>query len=378
MKQMKRKTCLVVLAGFLVGLVACTSDPDDLKLLDSGFADSVIYVSQAEQVTIKPTLSTSKQVEYSWSINNEKVSNEPLLQFSQKKVGDYLVKFEAKLDEQSISHQWLFSVFPPFRKETSTSNAFIDSVLAYVPAPGQFINTAAGTLDAARKLARGKDNGVVTLGAFGGYLIARFDHTVINRSGDDLIVFANAHSGSSEPGIVQVSYDANQNGLPDDDWFELKGENHHEAIRNYEITYMYSAPDQDIQWIDSQGNKGSISKNSYHSQDYFPHFATTAKQISFSGTLLPSNQSQNEAGQWIWNPMGKGYVDNFSSEFSTNFANLFDIDNAIDNHGNPISLFGIDFVRIYTAVFVSNNVIGEASTEVRGIADLNSYRSNSK
>ena len=76
--------------------------------------------------------------------------------------------------------------------------------------------------------------------------------------------------------------------------------------------------------------------------------------------------------------MGKGYVDNFSSEFSENYANLFDINNAIDNQGNPISLFGIDFVRIYTAVLVSNNVIGEASTEVRGIADLNSYRSNSK
>lgn len=375
---MKRKTCLAVLAGFLVGLVACTSSPDDLLLLDSGLADSVVFVSQAEQVIIKPTLSTSKQVEYSWSINNEPVSNEPSLQFSQEKVGDYLVEFEAKLDKQSVSCQWNFSVFPPFRKEISTSNAYIDSVLAYVPAPGQFINTAAGTLEAAQKLAKGKDNGAVTLGAFGGYLIARFDHTVINRQGDDLIVFANAHSGSSEPGIVQVSYDANQNGQPDDAWFELKGENHYEAIRNYQITYTFSAPDQAIEWTDNQGNSGNIPRNDYHVQDYFPHFATPANQLSFSGTLLPPNQSQNEAGQWVWNPMGKGYVDNFSSEFSENYANLFDINNAIDNQGNPISLFGIDFVRIYTAVLVSNNVIGEASTEVRGIADLNSYRSNSK
>lgn len=375
---MKRKTCLAVLAGFLVGLVACTSSPDDLLLLDSGLADSVVFVSQAEQVTIKPTLSTSKQVEYSWKINNEQVSNEASLQFSQEKVGDYLVKFEAKLDEQSVSHQWLFSVFPPFKKETSTSNAFIDSVLAYVPAPGQFINTAAGTLEAAQKLAKGKDNGAVTLGAFGGYVIARFDHTVFNRQGDDLIVFANAHSGSSEPGIVQVSYDANQNGQPDDAWFELKGENHDEAIHNYQITYTFSAPDQPVLWTDNQGKTGEIPRNDFHTQDYFPHFATSSNQISFSGTLLPANQSQNEAGQWIWNPMGKGYVDNFSSEFSENYANLFDINNAIDNQGNPISLFGIDFVRIYTAVLVSNNVIGEASTEVRGIADLNSYRSNSK
>lgn len=375
---MKRKTCLAVLAGFLVSLVACTSNPDDLLLLDSGLADSVVFVSQAEQVTIKPTLSTMKQVEYSWSINNEQISNEASLQFSQEKVGDYLVKFEAKLNNQSVSHQWLFSVFPPFRKEMSTSNAFIDSVLAYVPAPGQFINTAAGTLEAAQKLAKGKDNGVVTLGAFGGYLIARFDHTIINRPGDDLIVFANPHSGSSEPGIVQVSYDANQNGLPDDGWFELKGENHDEAIHNYQITYTFSAPDQPVLWTDNQGKTGEIPRNDFHSQDYFPHFATSENQLSFSGTLLPPNQSQNEAGQWVWNPMGKGYVDNFSSEFSENFANLFDIDNAIDNQGNSVSLFGIDFVRIYTAVLVSNNVIGEASTEVRGIADLNSYRSNSK
>ena len=62
-----------------------------------------------------------------------------------------------------------------------------------------------------------------------------FDHTVINVKGkkdfmilgnsfySDLPEYQEKKGGSCEPGIVMVSFDTNQNGLPDDEWYELAG-----------------------------------------------------------------------------------------------------------------------------------------------------------
>lgn len=72
---------------------------------------------------------------------------------------------------------------------------------------------------------------MVSLGGFGGYIVVGFDHTIENKSGlCDFRVLGNAFYangasdyGSSEPGVIQVCYDANGNGLPDDGWYEIAG-----------------------------------------------------------------------------------------------------------------------------------------------------------
>ena len=62
------------------------------------------------------------------------------------------------------------------------------------------------------------------MGGFGGYIIFKFDHTVVNQNGYDFVIRGNAFDGSSEPGAVMVAFDRNGNGVPDDDeWYELKG-----------------------------------------------------------------------------------------------------------------------------------------------------------
>lgn len=129
---------------------------------------------------------------------------------------------------------------------------FLTKVYDFMPAPGQFVNTlpAFNTGDTkADVLARVAEDicgyydidegdttmvykpAMISLGSYGGYVVVGFDHPVVNVKGDyDFQIFGNgffgttaATGGSSEPGIVMVSYDANGNGLPDDPWYELAG-----------------------------------------------------------------------------------------------------------------------------------------------------------
>lgn len=85
-----------------------------------------------------------------------------------------------------------------------------------------------------------KDKLHVSLGSFGGYIIVGFDHSIPNSGNQyDFCVQGNAFDGSSEPGIVWVMQDINGNGLPDDEWYELKGSEagKEETIQNFEVTY---------------------------------------------------------------------------------------------------------------------------------------------
>lgn len=63
----------------------------------------------------------------------------------------------------------------------------------------------------------------MSLGAFGGYLVVGFDHSIENDGGYNIGVSGNSFDGSSEPGIVWVMQDENGDGLPNDTWYELKG-----------------------------------------------------------------------------------------------------------------------------------------------------------
>ena len=90
-----------------------------------------------------------------------------------------------------------------FRPATSQSSPYCDRVFEWTPAPGQFINDftpealsepVTDQSEAAR-LALGRlDAGqFVSLGAFGGYIVVGFDHSITSSAGDyDFAVAANA------------------------------------------------------------------------------------------------------------------------------------------------------------------------------------------
>ena len=130
--------------------------------------------------------------------------------------------------------------------ETETYTNGITRVFEYVPAPGQFINvlpeaTAGDTPETMRQKAEAAltDGKMITLGGFGGYVVFGFDHTIVNREGNDFVVLGNALTTWAEAGVIMVSYDANENGLPDDEWYEIAGSEYNKptTIKNYEITY---------------------------------------------------------------------------------------------------------------------------------------------
>lgn len=259
-------------------------------------------------------------------------------------------------------------------------SAYIAAVDEYVPAPGQFVNTlplmdADDDADSARikasKAIAGSLNGMITLGGYGGYVTFHFDHPVKNIAGqNDIYIKGNTFAGNSEPGIVMVSQDRNHNGLPDDEWFELKGSADEDSIGKvvygYEITYTPAAM-VDIPWKDNQGRTGLVARNNFHRQEYFPLWIHTP--LTFTGTLLPANghnHGTNGGQHWVMDAYRYGYVDNLATDEGCSF----NIEWAVDNHRKSVKLSSIDFVRVYTAVNQTCGWLGEISTEVCGARDL--------
>lgn len=282
--------------------------------------------------------------------------------------------------------------------EGSEADKWISEVIAYKPAPGQFINGGMGNTVAAAKLVGGKS--VVSLGGFGGYIVFRFKDDVVNGTGDDFVILGNSYPdalypgySNSEPGIVQVSYDENGNGIADDKWYELRGADHDAAgtVKNYEITYKRPADLTEmvnVEWSDNQGQTGVVDVSqvlAYHKNSIYPlsEFFVDAKvpeTLTFKGTRLAPNgvKAEGEAEYWKLSALGSGYVDNYSPDYEkavggdndTKGSNKFDIANAIDENGNSVNLPKITFIKVYSAVSQSCGWIGETSTEVCGAISL--------
>lgn len=303
---------------------------------------------------------------------------------------------------------------PEVPQQPIKKTAYITRVLDFRPAPGQYINEmpiyeegdTQETMNQKVLDAIGANRrGLVSLGGFGGYVVVGFDHTIENKKGKcDFRILGNAFvssqgenrpvGGNSEPGIIRVAYDANGNGMPDEEeWFEIAGSAHRNPegeswyalaqqagndvnrYTDYEITYY--RPDQHaeqngneeyIRWEDNRGRTGYLSKNAFHKQSYYPQWIEQ-DQLIFRGTCLPQN-SVDESGNGMYYVLYKfayGYADN---DTNTSDGSAIDIDWALDRDGNAVNLPGVDFIQIYTGVNQSSGQLGECSTEIMGVEDL--------
>ena len=264
-----------------------------------------------------------------------------------------------------------------FRMPDDNCSVYASKVFEYTPAPGQFIGEPKITdLDiytpeaacswAKERLDRKQ---FVSLGAFGGYIVVGFDHSIVNCGSYDFAVYGNAVSGGSEPGIVWVMQDADGNGEPDDVWYELRGSESFAAdvIRNYSVTYYRpEAPRQNVRWSDSEGASGTIDYlEAYHSQDYYYPGWIAEDQYTLTGTRLKAHNydASGNGSLWINPDYDWGYADNFGS-------NCFRISDAVLPDGTPVDLKYIDFIKVQTALNAKSGWIGENSTEVLGFEDL--------
>ena len=276
-------------------------------------------------------------------------------------------------------------------------------VVEYHPAPGPFVNilpegdASASHEEMCRRCEEQMEDGnMVHLGAYGGYMTVKFDHPVQNKRGSDFRIVGNGLynidyplGGTFEPGIVYV-------GVGDDvktcKWYELAGSEYYtREVHDFSITYrkptaesgehqqLHSTYDNYIgwscKWTDGNGTQrdstGYHMKLDYHQQNYWPQWENK-DELTFHGGRLPNN-AKDESGKgslWILYRYAEdayGYAD---ASLATDPYSTFDLDWAVDDNGNAVSLDHCDFIRVMTGVFQHCGWIGETSTEVASFTDL--------
>jgi hypothetical protein len=249
-------------------------------------------------------------------------------------------------------------------RRPSGENKYATNAFYYMPAPGQFVNGLSATNPAAALSALqnwcGKEGSYFHIGAFGGYWILGFDHSVENKPNlPDVQIRGNAFANWCESGIVWVMQDDNGNDIPDDTWYELKGSETGKpgTKQRYAITYFKPASaNYSAMWTDNAGNLGAVNRSGG-----YPKFITETS-YTLVGTCLNSSfgvsSGLETSACYEW-----GYADGTTSEF--------DIENAIQADGSPANLLYIDFVKVHTAVNAQGAAVGEISTEAYIPIDMN-------
>ncbi len=281
---------------------------------------------------------------------------------------------------------------------------YITEILEYKPAPGQFTNTSYASPEGAASIVGGLQ-GAVSLGAFGGYIVFKFENPVQNDPnnpfGVDFTVFGNPIKDPitdevtwSEQGIVSVMKDENNNGLPDDTWYELAGSEYFfsSTLKNYAVTYTnpQQAEATNVPWSDNQGNSGFILTNEYHEQPYYPSAELfpdiDPEAYSLTGTRMPDEIDRSKPASIKNYAKAFGYADNkprnpsftthtipdnpYTLERENSGGDAFDISWAVDEDGNYVDLDEIHFVKVHTGILADAGWLGEVSTEIAGAVDV--------
>lgn len=267
------------------------------------------------------------------------------------------------------------------KSATLKNSPYVTQVFDYLYAPGQQASLLPANANGADFVGEPwiNNKSFTSLGGWGGYIVAGFDHAVQNSDGPDFCVYTQP-SVSSEPGVVYVMEDSNGDGLPNDgEWMEIKGSeyNHPETLHNYKMTYYKPGSSGLVTWIDNRGNSGSL----------VPHYGTGSwwwqgygdkTSITLSGERLPDayfNSSKDPATEyWLTRPglFQFGYAECYNNQdFNTKLkANFFDISSAVDASGQPAQLKSIRFIKVQSSVFQVAGWLNEVSTEVSGAADV--------
>jgi hypothetical protein len=245
--------------------------------------------------------------------------------------GTHTVTVTAKVDSVPIANATatVVCVGGAIQRPKAAQSSGKASKLYSVAAPGQFGEYVDGDLYGA--------------GGFGGYTVFEFDHSVEKKglNGEEILIGGNAFGQWNEPGAVWVSQDDNNNGEPDDTWYELKGSHTlaPETFRRYGVTFR-----NDHTWVDNLGNVGTYP--ALQSWLNIPGMT----ELTLVGTSLNISVMKD--------PNLAGYADVVDN-------GRVSLSNAIQTDGTAIDLPFVDFVKIVTALHVDAGIFGEVSTEAR-------------
>ncbi len=323
---------------------------------------------------ITPTVINDGNSTYSWSVNGKVVSSSKIFSFAPSRIGNYTLQLKVSNDIGADDKMIQIAAF-------SNNSPYITKVFDYQYGPGQ--NAVQISFDW-----KGNDfigepwknlKKYTSLGGWGGYIIAGFDHFVKNGDGVDFAIYTQPGAGS-EPGVVYVMNDLNNDGLPNDgEWLEIKGSEyeHAETIHNYHVTYFKPINKGNITWKDNQGQSGELLPH-YGSDTWWWSGYGDKSEVSYDGERLPNGYVNISSDPTIENwavrqgLFAYGYAECYSNlDYNISLkANLFDISNAVDNTGTIKNLTDISFIKVQSGIFQVAGWLNEISPEISGAADL--------
>jgi hypothetical protein len=213
-----------------------------------------------------------------------------------------------------------------------------------------------------------------SLGAAGGYEVWRVDHQ------SSYTIDGNPMATWSEPGVVWFMEDKNNNNIPDEMWYELKGGDDRKAkyqnqvTRRYAITYFrgdggssvneYGQTIQGIPWADSKGRTGLLPGGWA--------WGVSGNWVSYACTLL---RDDGNISTGSYNLMEfSGYVDVADTERGSD-GNKFFVADAMRADGSALTLNAVRFIKVQSAMLLYGGVFGEVSTEIHSAEFLGSQSS---
>ena len=331
-------------------------------------------VEVGKSLLLNPTIVNDDHSSYLWKVNGEMVSSTKSFTFTPSKIGNYTILLKVSNETGSDIKTLQISAF-------SNLSPYISRVFDYQYAPGQHASIIPPNWT-------GEDfvgqpwtgiKSYTSLGGWGGYIIAGFDHDVKNVYNVDFGIFTQPGAGS-EPAVVFVMNDANGDGIPNDgEWAEIKGSeyNNAETIHNYQVTYYKPGANGNVTWKDNHGLGGELIPL-FDSGSWWWSGYGSRTEVIFTGVKLPkayiNNSTQQGIENWILRlgMFTNGYAECYNNlDYNTSLkANLFDISNAVDKDGNKANLLAIRFIKVQSGVFQISGWLNELSTEVSGAVDL--------
>ncbi len=326
------------------------------------------------------------------------------------------------------------------RRESSAYSPFVSEVLEYRPAPGKKVYKSFDSYLTLLKLAKKPvtlENIVskcrstlfsnerlfyaeqltarpeaVSLGAFGGYIVLAFDHSVQNLEGADIMVYGGYNDSGEQlkekgpqPGVVFVAQDLNMNGTHDEDepWYMLYPGSYTSTtpdigpqegfqagcsvvyrMNGGPLTASTDKSDVDrhfyfpnyIMWriTGEEESSGSIAKLEQNTEfSYWPAWLPGNEPLTFDNVVrLPNNGVETWNGsiysfaKWAWEDPSLQYANAVGYSQNTGL----DLSTAVDMEGNPVELKEVRFVKIQTGVCQQIGTYGQSETLVSGARDL--------
>jgi len=331
-------------------------------------------VEVGKSLSLNPTVVNGDKSSFTWEVNGQVVSSAKLYTFIPSKIGSYNLQLKVSNEIGSDNKTILVSAF-------SNLSPYITKVFDYKYGPGQHASLI--TADWKGENFIGEPwtgtKRYTSLGGWGGYITAGFDHVIKNVEGADFMIYTQP-GPSSEPAVVFVMNDDDGDGTPNDgEWAEIKGSEytHAETIHDYEVTYYKPAGSGNVTWKDNKGSKGELVPVFESSTWWWSGYGSKT-EVTFNGVKLPNAYVNSSTNPDIENWTVRrdlftfGYAECYNNLDYNNIlkANLFDISNAVDKAGNKVNLTGIRFIKVQSGIFQVAGWLNEISTEVSGAADL--------